>query len=78
MYVFNGENMRVSIYEGQIKEVVLYNDSLCIELYNKTRIRIDGEYEKLTEVFKTLKKKNKNGNFINIFESQVEIDKEEV
>ena len=38
MYVFTGENISVSIQEAQVKETTLYKDSLCIELFNKTRI----------------------------------------
>lgn len=67
MYVFTGENISVSIQEAQVKETTLYKDSLCIELFNKTRIRLDGEYDKLIKIFKALEKKSK-GNFINTVE----------
>ncbi len=69
MYVFTGENISVSIQEAQVKETTLYKDSLCIELFNKTRIRLDGEYDKLIKIFKALEKKSK-GNFINTVEIQ--------
>ena len=67
MYVFTGKNISVSIQEAQVKETTLYKDSLCIELFNKTRIRLDGEYDKLIKIFKALEKKSK-GNFINTVE----------
>lgn len=70
MYVFTGENISISIQESQVKETTLYRDSLCIELFNKTRIRLDGDYDKLIKVFKALEKKSKAGNFINIVEIQ--------
>lgn len=69
MYVFTGENISISIQEAQVKETTLYKDSLCIELFNKTRIRLDGEYDKLIKIFKALEKKSK-GNFINTVEIQ--------
>ncbi|MFR9020133.1 MAG: hypothetical protein ACLVH8_10555 [Fusobacterium sp.] len=69
MYVFTGKNISVSIQEAQVKETTLYKDSLCIELFNKTRIRLDGEYDKLIKIFKALEKKSK-GNFINTVEIQ--------
>lgn len=65
MYVFTSENMSIAISETQIRETTLYKEMLCIELFNKTKIRIDGKYEELLKMFTSLKKKSKLGNFIN-------------
>lgn len=65
MYVFTSESMTIMIAEDQIKETTLYKEMLCIELFNKTKIRIDSEYEKRIKIFNELKRKSKIGNFIN-------------
>lgn len=65
MYVFTSESMTIMISEDQIKETTLYKEMLCIELFNKTKIRIDSEYEKRIKIFNELKRKSKIGNFIN-------------
>lgn len=67
MFKFLGNEMAVSIPEAQVREAVLYENSLYLKLFNGVMLefmsRKDSDLEK---IFFQLKDKNKFGNFINM------------
>ena len=69
MYKFIGKEIVISVPESQIKEAILYKNSLSIKLFNEVHLETISENNAaLEDIFISLKKKNKFGNFINMRE----------
>lgn len=67
MFKFLGKEMAVSIPESQIRESILYPNSLYLKLFNGVIIEFISEKElELEKMFLGLKNKNKFGNFIDM------------
>ncbi len=69
MYKFAGKEVVITIPKSQIKEAVLYKNSLYIKLFNKVEMEtISEDPNKLETIFNSMKEKNSFGNFINMRE----------
>lgn len=69
MYRFVGKDVVITIPKSQIKEAILYKNSLHVKLYSKVEMEtISENYNSLEDIFESMKEKNKFGNFINMRE----------